>query len=96
MKAVVYATKGNPSDLFSDDNMILEIWIENLRLCINEQHGVFHQDSPRSAFKHFGTFHLSDEFCELAREFLDSRAFFQSQNDKIFSALKQRLELSGH
>ncbi|MBN2510335.1 MAG: hypothetical protein JXB03_08665 [Spirochaetales bacterium] len=94
MKAVVYATKGNKSDFFSDDNMILELWIENLQLCINEQHGVLKQDNPRRAFKHFGTFNVSDEFCEIAREFLDSRSFFQTQNQKIFQALRQKLELT--
>ena len=93
MKAVVYATKGNRSDIFSDDNMILEIWIENLQICISELHGISKQSNPGRAFKHFGTFNVSDEFCEIAKEFLESRSFFQVQSDKIFAALKQKLEL---
>lgn len=93
MKAVVYATKGAKSDVFTAENMILEIWVENLGLCINEQHGIFRESTPRKAYKHFGTFNLSDEFCEIAREYLESRDFFQGQNSKVFTALKQKLEL---
>jgi len=93
MKAVVYATKGAKSEVFSAENMVLEIWVENLGLCINEQHGIFRESTPRKAYKHFGTFNLSDEFCEIAREYLESRDFFQGQNAKVFTALKQKLEL---
>ncbi|WP_319562103.1 hypothetical protein [Marispirochaeta sp.] len=92
MKAVVYATKGNKSDLFSPDNMIIEIWLETLGICINEQHGIFRESTPRKAYKHFGTFNLSDEYCEIAREYLESRDFFQEQNAKVFTALKQKLK----
>ena len=91
MRVVVYATKLDEHLSFSDRNMMIEVWIEDLRLCINEKNEILRQDNPRRAYKHFGTINLSEEYCEIAKEYLESKEFFQNQNNKIFSAIRKSL-----
>jgi hypothetical protein len=90
MNGVVYSTKSQDS-AGGNSRVIIEIWIEQIRVCINEVDGAFLSDTPRAALNHFGTFNIADPICRSIREFADKKIAFEQVNAKIFSALKQRL-----
>jgi hypothetical protein len=90
MNGVVYSTR-EPGEQASQDRVIMEIWIEQLGICINERNGAFYSAAPRSAINHFGTFNISDQICKSVKEFTDEKLAFEQVNQKIFSALKGRL-----
>jgi len=71
----------------------MEIWVEKLRVCINEINGAFESPTPRIAINHFGTFNLPDPFCELVKDYVVKKGAFEEGNQKLFGALKQRLTL---
>jgi hypothetical protein len=93
MKGVVYTTKISPT--FTNGkkaSLILEIWIEDIGICINEINGAFRSSGPRMAFNHYGTINVSDEFCVSIQEYVAGKEFFEQNNSKIFSALKKRFQ----
>ena len=97
MKGIVYST--TPTQSIStgggDKNeKILEIWIEDLKICINEKEGAFYHKSPRRAFNHFGTFELPDPFCHIIRNHVKLKEDFEMSNKKIFDALRDKLIIS--
>lgn len=90
MNGVVYSTK-NSDSVGGQSTVIIEIWIEQIRICINEVAGAFTSAKPRAPINHFGTFNIDDQICQSIREYVDKKASFEQINSKIFSALKQRL-----
>ena len=78
------------------DQTILEIWIENLKICINEKNMAFHSPTPRMAINHFGTFNLPDQFCEIVKELVQRDQVFQTNNIKIFENLRNQLSGRKH
>lgn len=94
MKGIVYST--TPTQSISagkggGNEKILEIWIENLKICINEKKGAFYQETPRRAFNHFGTFELPDPFCQIIRNYVKLKEDFELSNKKVFEALREKL-----
>ncbi|MBN2051309.1 MAG: hypothetical protein JW760_12730 [Spirochaetales bacterium] len=71
--------------------MVLEIWIEELKVCANERGGAFHSPSPRTALNHFGTFNVPDQYAQAVKDYVDKRKVFEENNVKIFPALKKQL-----
>ncbi|HUX20381.1 MAG TPA: hypothetical protein VMW69_04015 [Spirochaetia bacterium] len=90
MNGVVYSTKSQDS-AGGQPQVIIEIWIEQIGICINETNGAFTSPAPRAAINHFGTFNIADPICQSIREFVDKKSTFEQISTKIFSALKQRL-----
>jgi len=91
MKGVVYTTKVSTNTLKKEQTArILEIWIEDIQICINEKNECFRSPTPRMAFNHFGTLEVPNEFCSSIRELVESREFFEGSNSKLFSALLKR------
>ena len=92
MKGVVYTTKlpAVPGSPERGGTMLLEIWLEDIGLCINEKEGAFRSQGPRMAFKHFGTVNVSDDFCAAVQNYVEAKEFFESNNHKIFTTLNQR------
>ncbi len=88
MNGVVYSTKASNTP---DAQVIIEIWIEQIQICINELDGAFVSAAPRAAINHFGTFNIADTICQSIREYVQKKDAFEQINSKIFSALKQRL-----
>ena len=87
MNSVVYSTKGSGGE----PQVIMELWIEGLRVCINETGGAFASAKPRSPINHFGTFDVPDSLCRTIQEYVEKKTAFDKVNKKIFAALKQRL-----
>lgn len=71
---------------------ILEIWIEDVKICINERNEFFRSATPRMAFNHFGTFEVPDEFCASIQDLIESREFFENSNNKLFGALLKKFQ----
>ena len=93
MKSIVYSTRLSYDKSYQGpDELILEIWIENLRICINEKNMAFKSQSPRTAINHFGTFNLPDKFCEGVKTLIESREIFEAGNMKVFTNLKEQLK----
>lgn len=90
MNGVVYSTKSSRS-VGGQPQVIIEIWIEQIRICINEIEGAFSSPAPRAAINHFGTFNIADPICQSIREFVEKKSAFEQINAKIFSAIKPRL-----
>ncbi|HUZ17927.1 MAG TPA: hypothetical protein VMV68_06040 [Spirochaetia bacterium] len=90
MNGVVYSTRV-PGDQPGQQQIIMEIWIEQIGICINETNGAFKSAAPRSAINHFGTFNISDQICQTVKEFVEKKLTFEQINQKIFGALKSRL-----
>ncbi len=91
MKAVVYTTKRQTGAKSSEtDAMIIELWIDELKVCINELNEIFRKPEPRMAYKHYGTINLTDVFCNAVESHLKSKENFDENNSKIFHALKQK------
>ena len=93
MKSIVYSTRlSYDKNYKGPDEIILEIWIENLRICINEKNMAFTSQSPRTAINHFGTFNLPDKFCEGVKTLIESREIFEAGNIKVFTNLRVQLK----
>jgi len=91
MKGVVYTTKVTANSLKKEQTAkVLEIWIEDIQICINERNECFRAPVPRMAFNHFGTLEVPNEFCSSLVDLVNSREFFESSNKKLFSALLKR------
>ena len=90
MNGVVYSTRSS-NVAGGEQEIIMEIWIEQVGICINESGEAFESTVPRSAINHFGTFNIADPICTSIREFVEKKATFEQINNKIFSALKQKL-----
>lgn len=90
MNGVVYSTRDSAA-ADGQQKIIMEIWIEQVGICINENGEAFESAAPRTAINHFGTFNIADAICKSIREFVEKKAAFGQINDKIFSALKQKL-----
>lgn len=90
MNGVVYSTRA-PGEQAGQDRVIMEIWIEQLGICVNDQNEAFYSSTPRSAINHFGTFIISDQICKNIKEFLDKKLGFEQVSQKMFAALKGRL-----
>jgi len=91
MKAVIYSTRLKRRGTDREGDIVLEIWIEDLRICANERGGAFYSPSPRTALNHFGTFNVPDTYARAVREYIDKRSVFEESNVKIFPALKKQL-----
>lgn len=90
MNGVVYSTRSSESP-GGPQRVIMEIWIERMEICINELGEAFASTAPRAAINHFGTFNIADPICQSIREFVEKKDAFEQINNKIFSALKQKL-----
>lgn len=90
MNGIVYSTK-SPDSAGGQSQVIIEIWIEQIQICLNEADGAFPSSAPRAAINHFGTFNIADPICQSIREFVDKKSAFEQINSKIFGALRQRL-----
>lgn len=88
MQGVLYSTRRSPEN----PEMMLEIWIAQLGIAINEKGEAFKTEGPRKAHNHFGTFNLSDDFCETARTYVISGEKFREANGKVFGTLKDKLQ----
>ena len=91
MKAVIYSTKNKRRGTDGTGDIVLEVWIEDLKICANERGGAFYSPSPRTALNHFGTFIVPDGYARAVKEYIDSRAVFDENNKKVFPALKKQL-----
>ncbi len=91
MKGVVYTTRVSTNTLKKEQTAkILEIWIEDIQICINEKNECFHSTAPRMAFNHFGTLEVPNEFCEAIRQLVRTRESFQTTNTRLFTALLKK------
>lgn len=91
MKAVIYSTRNKRRNTDEAGDIILEVWIEELKICANERGGAFYSPSPRTAINHFGTFNVPEAYARAVKEYIDTRAAFEESNAKIFPALKKQL-----
>ncbi len=93
MKAIVYKTK-NPlkTEKNGINSLILELWIDELKVCINELNDIFRNPEPRMAYKHFGSINLTDSFCEAIEKHLTSKENFETNNSKIFDAIRLKFK----
>ena len=92
MEGIVYSTKYGLDSIYHEyGKIIIEIWFEDLRICVNENNEVLRADSPRKAYNHFGTFNFPDKYCEILKQYLDLKESFEISNNKIMSAMKQQL-----
>ncbi len=90
MEGVVYSTRLlNPRS--GKDEVVMEVWIEKLSVCINEMDGAYASSSPHSAINHFGTFNLPETFCALVKDYVAKKSAFEEGNTKLFAVLKARL-----
>lgn len=90
LEGVVYSTRVlDPAT--GKEIEIMEIWIEKLKIGINEINGAFSSYTPRNAINHFGTFPLPDGFCVLVKDYVAKKTSFELGNAKLFSLLKSRL-----
>ena len=93
MRGVIYTTRVTTNTLKKEQSAkILEIWIEDIKVCINEKNEFFRSATPRMAFNHFGTFDVPDEFCASIEELLQGREFFETGNTKLFAALLKKFQ----
>ncbi|MBI9103794.1 MAG: hypothetical protein JEY99_15365 [Spirochaetales bacterium] len=93
MRGVLYTTRVSAKTLKKEQSAkILEIWIEGLQICINENNECFHSKDPRMAFNHFGSLEVPDDFCQSVRRLVDYRSTFESTNARLFSALQKKFE----
>ncbi len=90
MNGIVYSTR-SPDPSGGPQKVIMEIWIEKIEICINENGEAFASRAPRAAINHFGTFNIADSICQSVREFVEKKAAFEQIIDKIFGALKSKL-----
>lgn len=91
MKGVVYTTRVSTTSITKEKSeKILEIWIDEMKICINERNEYFRSEAPRMAFNHFGSIEVPNEFCETAKALVESRERFDGSNAKLFGALNKR------
>ncbi len=90
MNGVVYSTRVEGARP-GQDSVVIEVWIEQLRIAINEVNGAASSAAPRTAINHFGTFDIPDSFCALVKDYVARKASFEEGNAKLFAALKARL-----
>lgn len=90
MNGVVYSTRSS-NVAGGEQKIIMEIWIEQAGICINDKGEAFESSAPRTAINHFGTFNIADPICASIREYVERKTTFEQINEKIFSALKQKL-----
>lgn len=91
MKAVIYSTRHKRRGTDLEGDVVLEIWIEELKVCANERGGAFSSPSPRTAMNHFGTFNVPDNYARAIKEYVEKRAIFEESNTKVFPALRKQL-----
>jgi hypothetical protein len=84
MKAVVYSVK------YGSD-IILELWVERLNICVNEKNEIRRAASPSGAINHFGTFDFPDTYLNMCNEYLERKEEFESKNVAHFNIIKLKL-----
>ena len=93
MKGVVYTTRVSTTSITKEKSgKILEIWIDGLKMCINERNECFRSEAPRMAFNHFGTVEVPEEFCEIVRALVEDREKFETSNSRLFEAMTRRFQ----
>lgn len=91
MKGVVYTTRVSMTSITREKSeKILEIWIDEIGVCINERNECFRSDAPRMAFNHFGTLEVPNEFCESVKVLVEDQERFEATNTRLFTALGRR------
>ena len=94
MKGIVYSTKGETAPVSNrEGSVILEIWFEDMQICVNQDNDVFRHNGPRNAQNHFGSMEFPQTFSEIVKRYLESRETLESSNPKIFTALRKKLML---
>jgi hypothetical protein len=88
MRGVLYSTDSK----LTAGKKVLEIWIEEAGISINEEGFAYKTESPSKAYNHFGSFSLSDSFIEAAKQHIAHMAIFKDANTKVFTTLRRGLE----
>lgn len=92
MRGVVYSTKPRDTAGANGKGMtILEIWFEDLGICVNQNRDVFRSPGPRGAINHFGTMDFPAAFCESLKKYVEQRENVESNTAKLFEVLKKKL-----
>ncbi|MDR1893521.1 MAG: hypothetical protein LBQ61_02355 [Spirochaetales bacterium] len=93
MRGVIYATRITTNTLKKEQTAkILEIWIEDLQICINQNNEFFRSSAPRMAFNHFGTFEVPDDFCRSVEELVKNRESLETSNGKLFGVMLKKFK----
>mgnify|MGYP006289426791 CR=1 FL=1 len=92
MKGVVYSTRtGKSAAANGQGNTILEIWFEDMGICVNQNNDVFRHNGPRKAMNHFGTMDFPAGFCDSIKKYIDLRENIETSNSKLFEVLRKKL-----
>lgn len=92
MRGVVYSTRAaDPAAGAAQGATILEIWFEDLQICINQNNEVFRHNGPRKALNHFGTLDFPAGFCDTVKKYVEMREKMEQSNSQVFTALRKKL-----
>lgn len=95
MKGVVYTTRVSTTSITKEKSeKILEIWIDDIKVCVNERNEFFRSDAPRMAFNHFGSIEVPDEFCQTVNTLVEARERVETSNSRLFSALNRKFQFT--
>ena len=85
MKGVVYSTRNGQG------STTLEVWFEDIGICVNQNNEIFRHNGPRKAMNHFGTMDFPAAFCESVKKYVELRENVEESNGKLFTVLKKKL-----
>lgn len=89
MKGVVYLTRSEEGNNRGDT--ILEVWFEDIGICVNQNNKIFRHSGPRKALNHFGTMDFPNAFCDSLKKYVEMRENVEENTAKLFAVLKKKL-----